>query len=180
MQQYQFDKIYSQMEKEFGKIMRGQENSHSMLLFPMETNVLKIYRKNPASNSRRLREAIALVLFDLKSRYTGEEFSLDNFRNEDNQKLEQALLMSFDPFTNEEVRTILTETTSVDLEDHDFLHDYYAEPIICLLRIKTSVDTWEKRMGSNGYFDFLEDTIGIQISGDEMHFSIMATGQFHV
>ena len=71
MQLYQFERIYSQMEKEFGKIKKGNEEAFGMLLLPMEGNALKIYRSNPSSNSRRLREAIALVLFDITSCYTG-------------------------------------------------------------------------------------------------------------
>lgn len=43
-----------------------------MLLLPMEWNVLKIHRKFPKSNSRRLREAIALALFDVKGNYSGK------------------------------------------------------------------------------------------------------------
>lgn len=31
MQQYQFEKIYSQMEKEFGTIERGDEDLHTMM-----------------------------------------------------------------------------------------------------------------------------------------------------
>ena len=61
MQAYQFERIYSQMEKEFGKIRKGEEDAYAMLLFPMESNALKIRRANPKSNSRRLREAIGLV-----------------------------------------------------------------------------------------------------------------------
>ena len=62
MQLYQFEKIYSQMEKEFGKIRKGDEETYSMLLLPMESNALKIHRKFPASNSRRMKEAIALAI----------------------------------------------------------------------------------------------------------------------
>ena len=65
MQLYQFERIYSQMEKEFGKIQKGEEGVYSMLLLPLEGNALKVRRKAPLSNSRRLREAIALVLFDI-------------------------------------------------------------------------------------------------------------------
>lgn len=79
MQLYQFEKIYSQMEKEFGKIRKGDEETYSMLLLPVESNALKIHRKSPASNSRRMKEAIALVLFDIKSRCTGESFDTGNF-----------------------------------------------------------------------------------------------------
>lgn len=173
MQQYQFEKIYSLMEKEFGKIRTGQEEDYNMLFFPMESNLLKIHRKYPASNSRRLREAIALVLFDIKSRYTGEEFRLDNFRDENNARLEQALLMAFDPFTNDEIRPVVTEKLQIDLEDRAAVRDYYTEPVVCILRIKDSVDAWEKRMGPNGYFEMLEGMIGIHISGDGMSFSVL-------
>ena len=62
MQLYQFEKIYSQMEKEFGKIRKGDEETYSMLLLPMESNALKIHRKFPASNSRRMKEAIAYTI----------------------------------------------------------------------------------------------------------------------
>ena len=172
MQQYQFDKIFSQMEKEFGKIKTGKEEEYTMLFFPMESNVLKIHRKNPASNSRRLREAIALVLFDIKFRYTGVEEALEKFRSEDNRKLEQALLMAFDPFTNEEIYAVIKDDMKVDLGNLSMLHDYYAEPVICLLRIKESIDTWEKQMGANGYFDFIENHMGYQVTGDNMNFSI--------
>jgi len=172
MQQYQFERIYSQMEKEFGKIRIGEEGDHAMLLFPMEGNLLKTHRKNPASNSRRLREAIALALFDVKARYTGEEILVERFRDENNAKLENALLMAFDPFTNEEVYEVVTGGMGIDLEDLDALRSYYAEPVLCMLRIKESVDTMEKRLGANGYFDFIEGYMGEQIVGDEMKFSI--------
>lgn len=83
MQLYQFERIYSQMEKEFGKIKKGNEEAFGMLLLPMEGNALKIYWSNPSSNSRRLREAIALVLFDIKSCYTGEKYDLKSFASVD-------------------------------------------------------------------------------------------------
>ena len=67
MQQYQFEKIYSQMEKEFGKIDKGEEEFHTMMFFTIESNLLKIHRQYPTSNSRRLKEAIALALFDIRT-----------------------------------------------------------------------------------------------------------------
>lgn len=172
MQQYQFEKIYAQMEKDFGKIKKGEENFHNMVFFPIESNLLKIHRKYPASNSRRLKEAIALALFDIKSRCTHESFELDNFRNEDNERLEQAILMAFDPFTNEEIRTFIENESDLDLTDLDTLHDLYTEPVLCLLRIRESVEIWEKKMGSNGYFDFAESFMGDQIAGDEMTYTV--------
>lgn len=176
MQLYQFEKIYSQMEKEFGKMKKGEEEIYSMLLLSLEGNVLKIHREYPSSNSRRLREAIALVLFDIKEKYTGEKSDTDKFRNEDNERLEKALLMAFDPYTNRELMELLKQQLKTDGLTQEMLKNYYKLPAMCLLRIKDSVDTWEKRSGANGYFDFIESYMGSEINGTEMNFSIMSTG----
>ena len=176
MQLYQFERIYSQMEKEFGKMKKGEEETYSMLLFPLEGNVLKVHQQFPASNSRRLREAIALVLFDIKERCTGEKIDTGKFRNEDNEKLEKALLMAFDPYTNVEVMELLKQQENTEELSQEMLKDYYKLPVMCLLRIKDSIDTWEKRSGANGYFDFIEGYMGSQIKGTEMNFTIMSPG----
>lgn len=173
MQLYQFEKIFSQMGKEFGRIRKGEEEVYSMLLFPLEGNVLKVHREFPRSNSRRLREAIALVLFDVKEKYTGEKADTGKFRNEDNEKLEKALLMAFDPYTNVEVMELLKQQTQAEELTQEILTEYYKLPIMCLLRIKDSIDTWEKRSGADGYFDFIESYMGSQIKGTEMDFTIM-------
>lgn len=172
MQLYQFEKVYSQMEKEFGKIRKGDEETYAMLLLPMESNALKIHRKFPDSNSRRMREAIALVLFDIKSRYTGEFFDTEKFRNKDNALLENALLMAFDPYTNNEIMELLVSQMQ-NGPDVEQLQQYYKIPVMCLLRIKDSIDTWEKKGGINGYFDFIEGYMGASIEGDEMKYSVI-------
>ena len=174
MELYQFEKIYSQMEKEFGKIRKGEEEQYAMLLFPLEGNALKVHRAHPVSNSRRLREAIALVLFDIKEKYTGEQQDVSKFRNEDNARLEKALLMAFDPFSNEEVANLLKQQTQTDKLTPEMLKRYYKEPIMCLLRLKDSIDTWEKKSGSDGYFVFIESYIGSGIKETEMNFTIMS------
>ncbi len=176
MQIYQFERIYSQMEKEFGKIPKGEEEAYSMLLLPLEGNVLKIHRESPLSNSRRLREAIALVLFDIKGKYTGEVADTLKYRNEHNEKLEEALLMAFDPYTNVEVMELLKQQAKTDEFTREMLKNYYKLPVMCLLRIKDSIDTWEKRYGADGYFEFIEGCMGDQINGTEMNFTIMSTG----
>ena len=171
MQLYQFERIYSQMEKEFGKIQKGHEEDYAMLLFPLEGNVLKVHRVHPDSHSRRLREAIALVLFDIKSHYTKEEYDIAKFRNVDNERLENALLMAFDPFSNEEIKEVVKD--QLDETDEAQLREYYKVPIMCLLRIKDSIDVWEKRSGSDGYFLFIEEWMGSQVNGTKMEFSVL-------
>ncbi len=172
MRLYQFERIYSQMEKEFGKMKKGEEEAYSMLFLPLEGNALKVHREFPSSNSRRLREAIALALYDIKERCAGEKADIEKFRNEDNEKLEKALLMAFDPYTNAEVMELLKQQEKTEELSQEMLKSYYQLPVICLLRIKDSIDTWEKRAGANGYFDFIESYMGSQIKGDEMNFTI--------
>lgn len=176
MQLYQFERIYSQMEKEFGKLRKGEEEVYSMLLLPLEGNALKVHREFPSSNSRRLREAIALAMFDIKERYTGEKADTGKFRNEDNEKLEKALLMAFDPYTNAKVMELLNQQTEAEELTQEMLKSYYKLPVMCLLRIKDSIDTWEKQSGADGYFDFIEGYMGSQIKGTEMNFILMSPG----
>lgn len=172
MQLYQFERIYSQMEKEFGKIRKGDEESYMLVLLALEGNVLRVHRMYPDSDSRRLKEAIALVLFDIRNRYSEEKYDAGNFRNEQNERLEKALLMAFDPLSNKEIEEVLREEAATDVAQLN-LYEYYKIPVMCLLRIKESVDTWEKRMGVNGYFLFTEQCIGEQVEGNEMKFAIM-------
>lgn len=161
MQKYQFDRIFQQMGKEFGIIEKGDENAHNMVFFIMEGNVLKIHRNNPSANSRRMIEAIALVLFDVKGYLDGTKYDTDNFRNEENSELEKALLMAFDPFTNNEVKEMLGD----DLNTIG-MHKYFTEPVRCLLRIRESIDIWVKKLGVDGYFSMLEDFIGKHVEND--------------
>ncbi len=174
MQIYQFERIYSQMENEFGKLRKGEEEVYSMLLLPLEGNVLKIHRENPLSNSRRLREAIALVLFDIKERYMGEVIDTGKFRNKENEALEKALLMAFDPYTNNEIMELFESKDCSGELVQDRLKEYYKLPVMCLLRIKESIDTWEKQAGADGYFEFIESYMGSQIQGTQMNYSIMS------
>lgn len=172
MQRYQFDKIYSVMENEFGKIYKGGERPFEKSLFILEGNLLKTHRKYPSSDSRRLREAIALTLFTIKENCSDEKFNTDNFRNDDNERLEQVLLKSFDPFSNTLIWDICVNQCGLKFTNKELLWEYYYEPVICILRIKESVDMWEKNMGPNGYFNFLEDVIGDIVSGDELDYML--------
>ena len=174
MQLYQFERIYLQMEKEFGKMRKGEEEIYSMLLLAMEGNALKVHREFPASNSRRLREAIALALFNIKERCSGGKEDTGKFRNEDNEKLEKALLMAFDPYTNAEVMGLLKQQWQKEEITREMLKSYYKFPVMCLLRIKDSIDTWEKQSGADGYFDFIESYMGSQIKGTEINFALMS------
>lgn len=176
--QYQFDKICKQMENEFGKIRKGEEQHHEMMFFPMEGNLLKTYRANPSANSRRLLEAISIVLYRIKEYLDEEVYDVEQFKNQDNNMLAHALLMAFDPFTNGEIKEVIEVNKMLDLSKKEELKKYYKEPVKCINRIKASVEVWEKRGGANGYFEFIEATIGECVKQDqEFEFSVMLEEQ---
>lgn len=172
--QYQFDAICRQMEKEFGKIKKGEEEQYMSFLYPIECNLLMVHREFSASNSRRLLEAIPLALFQLKSNMTGEEYDLVRFGSEDNERLVHAILMAFDPLTNEKIAAAFRVHGIVDLDEQDMLKKVYAVSIMCILRIKESVEFFVQELGTDGYFDFLEENIGVEPDQMEgFHFTVM-------
>ena len=78
---------------------------------------VKNLSSSPSSNSRRLLEAIPLVLFKIKSYLTGEEFNLSSFQSTDNERIVNALLMTFDPFTHEEIKGMFEQEKIIALTD---------------------------------------------------------------
>ncbi len=176
MNQYQFLQIIRRMEQRYGKMKKNQEGEYAMLLFPMESNLLKIHRMNPAANSRRLEEAIPLALYEVENRINEEPRDASSYENKENLLLKDALLKAFDPFASEEIASILRVSMNADLEDREMLINYYKEPVICMLRIKDSVEYWLKSNGSDGYFDFLEEYLGDGVPHDDkMNYAIFTS-----
>lgn len=174
MNQNQFEMIIRRMEQRYGRIHKGDEEIHAMMLFPIESNLLKVHRKYPESNSRRLKEAICLVFHRINGYLTGEQPDVARFETPENTRLRDAMLYSFDPLSNVDVKEALSVDSELYLNDRGTLEKYFREPVQCVRRIYDSVETWEKRSGSNGYFEFIEGYMGAKISEDDkMTFSVM-------
>ena len=82
--------------------------------------------------------------------------------------------MAFDPFTNKEVMELFTVKDQPIELTQDVLKEYYQRPVMCLLRIKESIYTWEKQAGADWYFEFMESYMGSQIQGTQMNYSVMS------
>lgn len=155
---YNFDRISSRMSQKFGTIKKGDEEDHALLLFPMESNMLKLHRENGKRDSRRAIEAIHICLLTIDGYLTDTEYEFGNLMSEENDALAKGLLMSFDPFTNEEIREALDE--NYDLDSKEDLERYFQEPVKCLLRLEKSIEMWNKVRGNDGYFNYIEDLMG--------------------
>lgn len=173
MDQYQFLKVLRRMEVRYGKMKKNEEGKHAVLLFAMESNVLKIHRRHPAANSRRMEEAVVLALYGIESRLTGEVTDIGRYENCENALLKEGLLKAFDPYEEKEIGELLHEKGVFHPENKEELAVYYKEPVACLLRIRESVDCWLKRGGADGYFEFLERYMGAEVPDDDkMNYAI--------
>jgi len=172
-----FERIPSQMARIFGTIPKGREDDYNMILFPMESNLVKMNRIHGINNGRRAMEAILACLFIVDGYLNKKEYDLSNFISAENEAYINGLLMSFDPFTNEEIKSALE--SDYDLSSPKDLADYFCVPVRCLLRIAKSIDLWTKEFGVNGYFDFLEGQLGATIErNDKMDFTIHTRDSF--
>lgn len=172
LNRYKFDKISGMMTKQFGKIEKGRENDYDMLFAPMEGNLLKLHRENEERNGRMAIEAIHVCLLLIDGYLTDTEYDLNGYRTPENEALVNGLLMSFDPFTNEEVKAAASKYW--DLSSPEDLRSYFQTPVVCLLRIEKSVEMWTKNGGANEYFNFLEQTIGSIVTRDQkMNYAVL-------
>ena len=159
-----FERISSNMAREFGKIKKGKEERYAFSLLPIESNLLKANRKNMINNGRRAMEAIKICLFKIEGYLTGSEYDFGKFLTDENSGYLEAVMYAVDPFFNEELADAVR--LWYDLESADDLREYFSLPIKCLLRIEASIQTWTGEYGASGYFDFLEAHLGI-IGNDE-------------
>ena len=160
------------MSQRFGSIKKGEEDSHMPYMLPMETNLLKLHRENGKRDSRRAIEAIHICLLTIDGYLADLEYDLEPFISEENRALAEGLLMSFDPFTNGEIKKALGDGVRLDSEEH--LEAYYAEPVKCLIRIEKSIEMWLKARGTDGYFQYIEDLMGDAVKTDtRMEYAVL-------
>lgn len=175
MNQYQFEQIIRRTSKRFGKIPKGGENPYNTFFFTIEGNLLKVNRAHPECDSRCMLEAIPLALWAMEDRLEGRHSDTSAFENPENLLLKHAILMAFDPFTNEEVAALVRERTGSDTPDQAVLNRIYGIPAKVLVRLQESVKIWMEIKGLDGYFVYLRGSIGPHVSRDDkMKFTIQA------
>ena len=162
---YDFNKISSNMSKEFGTIKKGGEMEYSMWLCPMESNLLKMSRLHNIKSGIAITEAIHICLFVIDGYLKNIEYDLEKYQTAKNKNFVYALLMSFDPFTNDELLNATKK--EYDINSADERRDYFKIPVMCMLRIEKSIELWSKEYGPDGYIYFLEKQMGIAVKRDD-------------
>jgi len=164
--------IVSKMQREFGQIRNGSEGEYTFLLLPMESNLLRVSRQMRMANGRRALEAVHICLLTIKGYLEQTQFDYSDIAAEESAGFVKALLHSFDPFTNNDIRKIANK--KYDLSSPDDLHTFFTTPVKCLLKIGKSIDFWTREYGASGYFDFIDGQFGAQIKNNsKMDFSVV-------
>lgn len=166
---YKLNRISNRMAEAFGTIPKGQEEFFAYPLSAMEGNMLKLHRQDPGRTGRHALTAIQMALLTVDGYLRQMEVDFSRFATPENQSLLRGLLLSFDPYSNPEIREAMKEMNTV-IDDKE----YFITPIKCLLRIQKSVEMWTKEWGPGGYFKFIEDQMGSMVQYDDrMEFSIL-------
>jgi hypothetical protein len=163
---YHFGKIASRMARDFGSIEKNHEEKYEHILFPMESNLVKTNRKRSINSGRSTIEAIHICLFIIDGYLNQTEYDLDPYISDTNKPYSTALLMCFDPFTNEYLRSIVEE--SFDIHSKEGLCNYFDPMVKCLLRIEKSIELWTKEYGNAGYYRFLEKQMGVEVADNDI------------
>jgi hypothetical protein len=170
---YKFERKSSEMGKAFGTIKKGNEGAYALQLFSMEGNLLKINRIRQVDNGRRAIEAVRICLFTIDGYIRNVAYDLDEYLADDVSSFARSLLMAFDPFVNKGIPPIAGLKGVDGAVAPESLREYFEVPVKCLLRIESSIEVWTKRFGINGYFNFLEESIGHKVNyDDKMDFAI--------
>ncbi len=173
LDRYNFDKISDRMSQKYGTLPKGGEEDYTTLLFPMESNLLKLHREDARRDSRKAIEAIHICLLTVNGYLNDIEYDFGIFLSGENKALAKGLLMGFDPFTNEEIREALKDT--YDLDSKEGMEAYFREPVMCLLRLEKSIEMWLRARGNDGYFQYIEDLMGDTVKRDlEMNYAVLA------
>lgn len=168
MNQYQFEKIEQRMAKQFGRMKRSELELYVCHMQVMETNMLRVLRKEASIKGDEVRNAILLTLHEINQRLRSEKEEMSEFEADVNLQLKHALLMAFDPYTNPEVRMVLDQKFGIREPEED----YYLVPVRSLLRILDSVNAWTKQYGKDGYRNLLEAQFGNNVTDDELKFAV--------
>lgn len=147
---YDMKRILSRVEKDFGKIERGEEDNYNPQLDYIEHAIYDLQRIIPISDYE-LQEVITAVIYDLKGYVDNKKYDYSSIIDEKVIKFANELEYLFNPFVNEEIK--INELAKNDIKG------MFTLPIICLNRINTSIEFWRRLYGKNGYFRMLEEMV---------------------
>lgn len=147
---YDMKRIFSRVDKEFGKIERGTEDFYNPQLDYIEHAIYEI-NKNIPINDYELQDVISITIYDLKGYIDNTIYDYQEIVDKNVIDFAKELEMLFNPFINNEIH--ITDDAKENLKE------LFTLPIMCLSRIYDSINFWRNRYGKNGYFRMLEEMV---------------------
>lgn len=161
--EYEFDaqeerKNLRNIQRQYGKLKSDVEE-HEDELFVIESHLLvlyELYRIN-ALEAKKIIHIVINRLLDLKNHYTSD---YTDYAHEDILSLADGLEKICNPYMNPQLYDYLSQY--VDLKDETQFDYIFKNVFLCLSRILVSIDKFEKELGKNGYFHFINQFIPVE------------------
>ena len=161
--EYEFDvqeerKNLRNIQRQYGKLKSDVEELEDEL-FSIEA-LLLFYNRVYLTNALEIKKIIHIVinrLFDLKNHYTSD---YTDYAHEDILCLADDLEEICNPYMNPQLYDFLSQY--VDLKDESQFDYIFKNVFLCLARILVSIDKFEKELGKNGYFHFINQFISLK------------------
>jgi len=129
------------------------------ILQTIESNAYHTHLQFPECTSARMDEAVRIAIYICHSYVSGESFEMEHLKNEANRRLIEAILYVFDPFSNDKVKSQFDSQAPEFLNNRESLKEVFKVPILCLCSLAASVESWNKRLGTDGYFRYISGFI---------------------
>ena len=99
---HEFGKIIKKMTNEFGTFEEVEEDN-VMVLYTIESNLLKTNRRTGINNSRRASEAVKICLFNINGYIEDCKYNTNKFSSPETNEYVAAIQHAFDPIANEAI-----------------------------------------------------------------------------
>lgn len=145
--------------RNYGKIKTDAVGKWENELYSIESYLLALFELFEI-NSYEAKKIIHIVinrLFDLKNGYTSD---YTDYTHEDILSLADGLEQICNPYVNPHLYKYLSQY--VDLEDKSQFSFIFKSVFILLANVLDTIIYYEKRAGSDGYFDFISQFIDIE------------------
>lgn len=156
---YHLEKNISRVKKECGYIIENKEDDYYFELNTIETTLYSYYLVYEISSKDA--KKIIMQLINILYGYIHQQ-NIDFFTDEDKKIyiMTKFLEEKCNPYLNDNIKEIIKDQIEIKHEN-DF--EIFKPMLKCLERIYRSIIFWDKRLGTNGYFEFLEsveDSLG--------------------
>lgn len=123
-------------------------------MLAIENNVY-VLSKRYQVNGREILKILEIAIAMLYASYHHEEYNYEDIASEDIIYLAHIIAHNLNGYVNEELKEQFLQENHVDMNDPSIRKRMFSMSIICLVRVKESVEFWMKKWGSEGYITYI-------------------------